>query len=135
LLHNSGKAEKVALAFDQLFASMGVGRIFSRGGARSGFSRSNQKYISRGDESGCITFYLLETKKTNFLLKISEENVKFQNLEGAPHSDTHVRKFYVLKEYYKYSDHTSFKETMEKFGHRTFTGVNYGFIQIMVQNY
>ena len=35
--------------------------------------------------SGEISFYLLETKK-HFLLKISQENVKFQNPGDCPYS-------------------------------------------------
>jgi len=58
---------------------MGVGRIFSSGGPIVDFSRRRLTYFSRGDKSGEISFYPLETKNNPFLLKTSQKNVKFQN--------------------------------------------------------
>jgi len=69
------------------------GRIFSRKGRpRVDFSWGNKK-ISRGGENREISFYPLETKKTNILLEMYQENVKFQNAGDKaplPPSDTHA---------------------------------------------
>jgi len=59
---------------------------FFPGGALAEFSRDSHKDFSRGGaKSGEISFFLLKTKKTTFLvlLKMQQKNFKFQNSKGA----------------------------------------------------
>ena len=55
------------------------------------FSRSSQNYFSRGVEVVKFHFFLSKRRKEPFLVKISQENIIFQNPGEAkvPLSDAH----------------------------------------------
>jgi len=66
LLHNSDKAEKVALAFDQLFASMGVGRIFSGEGPVVDFLGVTKNIFPGGMKVVAFHFTYSKPRKQTF---------------------------------------------------------------------
>ena len=57
--------------------NMGAGSIFSKEGPISDFPGLGQKYFARGNRSGKITFWSLETWKKIFCKKSRWKNVKF----------------------------------------------------------
>jgi len=67
------------------------------------FSKSSENdYSSGGAESVKISFFLLETKKIFFLLKMQLENLKFQNPVGLWHSPAiPFRRPWLLMHLYK----------------------------------
>jgi len=55
------------------------------------FSRSSQKYFSRGAKSGGISFYLLETKKTTFFTKVFTGKCKITKSPPVTPFQPHAR--------------------------------------------
>ena len=85
-VHAQNCLQYTKLSQKHRLAAMGVGRIFSRVGVNSDFSRYSQKDFSKGDESGEISFYQFETKKTTIFCLINLiEKCQISKSRGTNH--------------------------------------------------